>query len=75
MLSIHITGVLIMYSEINSNQKNRLQTLKQLYIGKYMQLSKVDAALNDFKYQILQAELLVIKEAIPESELPVFMES
>ena len=64
-----------MYSELDIHQKNRLQTLKQLYIGKYMQLSKVDSALNNLKYQILQAELLVLKAAIPESELPVFAES
>jgi len=64
-----------MYSESDIHQKNRLQTLKQLYIGKYTQLSKADSALNSFKFQILQAELLVIKAAIPESELPVFAES
>ena len=63
-----------MYSELDSNQKNKLQTLKQLYIGKCKQLRKADASLNDFKYQILQAELLVIKAAIPESELPLFAE-
>mgnify|MGYP003627090913 CR=1 FL=1 len=64
-----------MYSELDINQQNRLQTLKQLYIGKYIQLSKANAALNDFKYQILQAELLVIKAAIPENELPIFVEN
>lgn len=64
-----------MYTELDMNQKNRLQTLKQLYIGKCMQLSKADSALNDLKYQILQAELHFIKAAIPENELPVFAES
>tara|TARA_R110001592_G_scaffold319724_2_gene597463 strand:+ start:14710 stop:14904 length:195 start_codon:yes stop_codon:yes gene_type:complete len=64
-----------MHTEFDINQKNRLQTLKQLYIGKYMQLSKANASLNNFKYQILQAELLVIKAAIPENELPLFTEA
>lgn len=61
--------------ESDIHQKNRLQTLKQLYIGKYAQLSKANASLNNFKYQILQAELLVLKAAIPEHELPIFAEN
>tara|TARA_R110001592_G_scaffold62142_4_gene189893 strand:+ start:1763 stop:1957 length:195 start_codon:yes stop_codon:yes gene_type:complete len=60
-----------MHTEFDIQKKDRLQTLKQLYIGKYIQLSKANASLNDFKYQILQAELLVIKAAIPENELPL----
>jgi hypothetical protein len=52
-------------------QKNKLETLKQLYIGKYQQLNKTNATLNCFKYQILQAELLVLKASIPEEELPL----
>ena len=64
-----------MNSESKHHQKDRLQTLKQLYIGKYSQLRKANASLNYFKYQILQAELLVIKAAIPEHELPIFVEN
>tara|TARA_R110002167_G_scaffold47812_6_gene141330 strand:- start:903 stop:1097 length:195 start_codon:yes stop_codon:yes gene_type:complete len=64
-----------MHSQLDIQQKTRIDTLKQLYIGKYIQLSKADASLNDFKYQILQAELLVIKAAIPEHELPILVES
>jgi len=63
-----------MHTELDIIQQNRLQTLKQLYIGKYIQLSKTNPSLNNFKYQILQAELLVIKAAIPENELPLFNE-
>lgn len=68
-------GVLDMHSELDIHQKARLETLKQLYIGKYIQLNKANASLNDFKYQILQAELLVLKAAIPEHELPIFIEN
>lgn len=50
--------------------KHRMDTLKQLYIGKYHQLHNANASLNGLKYQILQAELLVIKASIPEDELP-----
>ena len=57
--------------QVEQAQKNRLETLKQLYIGKCRQLNKTNAALNCFKYQILQAELLVLKSSIPEDELPL----
>lgn len=63
-----------MHTELDIQKKDRLQTLKQLYIGKYLQLSKANVSLNEFKYQILQAELLVIKAAIPENELPLCTE-
>ena len=63
-----------MYSQSEIQQKNRLAILKQLYIGKYKQFAKTSAAVNPFKYQVLQAELLVIKASIPESELPAFYE-
>jgi hypothetical protein len=63
-----------MHTELDIQQQDRLDTFKQLYIGKYIQLSKANASLNNFKYQILQAELLVIKAAIPEHELPLCVE-
>ncbi len=53
------------------SQQRRLNTLKQLYIGKHQQLSKANLTINCFKYQILYAELLVIKASIPEDELPL----
>lgn len=56
---------------IEQQQRNRVETLKQLYIGKCQQLNKTNAALNCFKYQLLLAELLVLKSSIPEDELPV----
>ena len=57
--------------QIEHTQKSKVETLKQLYIGKCQQLSKTNATLNCFKYQILQAELLVLKASIPEEELPM----
>jgi hypothetical protein len=58
--------------QAEQTQKSRLETLKLLYIGKCQQLNKTNATLNCFKYQILQAELLVLKASIPEDELPCF---
>lgn len=56
--------------QTNPQKPDRLQILKQLYLSKCEQLNKTNASLNCFKYQILQAELLVIKSAIPEEDLP-----
>lgn len=60
--------------QIEHPQRNKVETLKQLYIGKCQQLHKTNASLNCFKYQILQAELLVLKASIPEEELPLGIE-
>ncbi|MFV1872379.1 MAG: hypothetical protein ACMZ64_03490 [Oleiphilus sp.] len=59
-----------MQIQSNAHKPNRLQILKNLYLGKSKQLSETNASLNCLKYQFLQAELLVLKAAIPEDELP-----
>lgn len=73
-MKLNRLGVFNMNTQVEHYPTNKLHILKKLYIRKYHQLNNADIT-NVLKYQLLKAELHVLKTAIPKGELPLCAKS